>query len=95
MAVQNEHLIKIVDGVSRMIKKGDIVDIKDEYQDEGDHLFIWMAVKDEANGSVLITPINIAMTIKPISLVKTKWIKKKLNSRRYLKKTSNIQQGLV
>jgi uncharacterized membrane protein len=71
-----------------VIKKGDIVDIKDEYQDEGDHLFIWMAVKDEANGSVLITPINIAMTIKPISLMKTKWVHKKMNMRRFLKSQS-------
>ncbi len=77
-----------------MIKKGDIVVIKDEFQDEGDHLFVWMAVKDEANASVLITPINIGMTIKPISLMKTKWVHKKMNMRKFLKPTiinSNTQ----
>jgi hypothetical protein len=84
MTLQYKGVINIVDGVSRVIKKGDIVDIKDEYQDEGDHLFIWMAVKDEANGSVLITPINIAMILKPMSLVKSKWVRKKIRTRRFL-----------
>lgn len=68
-----------------MIKKGDIVDIKEEFQDQGDHQFVWMAVNDEANGSVLITPINIEMTIKPISLVYTKWVYKRMNTRRFLR----------
>lgn len=73
------HIFKVI----KMIKEGDIVEILDEYQDEGDHLFVWMAVRDEVNGSVLITPINIGMTIKPISLVKRKWLRKKLNTRRF------------
>jgi hypothetical protein len=61
-----------------MIKEGDIVEILDEYQDDGDHRFVWMAVQDELNGSVLISPINIGMTIKPITLVKSEWIRKKI-----------------
>jgi hypothetical protein len=60
-----------------MIKKGDIVYIKDEYQDEGDHRYIWMAVCDEVDGQVKISPINIGMTLKPICLLKSKWVRKK------------------
>lgn len=62
-----------------MIKKGDIVEIKEEYQDEGDHLFIWMAVCDEVDGQVKITPLNIGMTIKPISLVESTWVRRKVS----------------
>lgn len=62
-----------------MIKKGDIVEIKEEYQDEGDHLFVWMAVCDEVDGRVHITPLNIDLAIKPISLVQRSWVRKKVS----------------
>jgi len=47
------------------IKKGDIVEILEEYQDEVDKEFVWVAISDEEKGRVTITPMNSKMTIKP------------------------------
>lgn len=52
-----------------MIKKGDRVDILPEWQDPGDDNFIWVAMDDEVNGTVTISPINSKLTIKPCSRV--------------------------
>jgi hypothetical protein len=39
-----------------MIRKGDTVVIKPEWQDRNDHKFIWIAVEDEDGGRVAIMP---------------------------------------
>lgn len=66
-----------------MIRKGDIVDIKYEYQNEGDHRLVWMALCDEAKGIVKITAVNSGLLIKPIYALKKKCVSKKMNARRF------------
>lgn len=52
-----------------MIKKGDEVKIKPEWQDKGDDKFIWIAVDDEEKGRVGIMPINTGLTFAPWSII--------------------------
>ncbi len=52
-----------------MIKRGDIVQIKPEWQDEGDDTYTWMAVDDEEKGRVSISPINRPATFPGVSTV--------------------------
>jgi len=52
-----------------MIKKGDEVKIKPEWQDDGDDEFIWVAADDEENGRVAIYPSNINTHFKPTHVV--------------------------
>ena len=59
------------------VKKGDIVEIRKEFQDEGDDEFIWMAVDNEEKGRVTIMPINSNLSIKPTYVVKVEWLKLK------------------
>jgi len=49
-----------------MFKKGDIVSILPEFQDEGDDQFTWMVLADEEKGRVDICPVNSSLLIKPI-----------------------------
>jgi len=58
-----------------MIKRGDIVEILPEYQDEGDDTFQWIATSDEEKGRVDITPINTGLGFPPINTVKSSWIR--------------------
>jgi len=37
-----------------MIKRGDTVQIKPEYQDEGDAGFVWIALDDESKGRITL-----------------------------------------
>ncbi len=41
-----------------MIKAGDTVEIKPEWQDGGDSQYTWFAVDDEEKGRVTISPID-------------------------------------
>ncbi len=59
-----------------MIKKGDIVKIKPEWQDLGDEKFTWVAVEDEDGGRVRITPIDIELPIPPNQVVTTNMLVK-------------------
>lgn len=52
-----------------MIKQGDIVKIKQEYQDFGDDKLIWVALDNEEKGRVTIQPSNIEMIIKPVQVI--------------------------
>lgn len=54
-----------------MIKKGDIVKIKPEWQDPGDEKFTWFAIEDEDGGRVRITPVDIGLPIPPNQVVTT------------------------
>ena len=58
-----------------MFKRGDIVEILEEFQDQGDSTFIWIVLHDEEKGRVDITPIDINLKIKPIYTLKTDQIK--------------------
>ncbi len=58
-----------------MFKRGDIVEILEEFQDQGDSTFIWIVLHDEEKGRVDITPIDIDLKIKPIYTLKTDQIK--------------------
>lgn len=54
-----------------MIKKGDIVRIKPEWQDEGDENFTWIALEDEDRGRIRIAPLGTGLTITPNQIVNT------------------------
>lgn len=62
-------------GDKQMIKKGQQVWIKPEWQDAGDDQFTWVAAEDEDGGRVLITA-HIGMAINPSYRIETE----KLNS---------------
>ena len=57
--------------MTAIIKKGDRVRIKSEWQDPGDDKFIWVALEDEDGGRVRIAPINTGLTILPNQIVDT------------------------
>ena len=48
-----------------MIRKGDTVKIKPEWQDPGDDKFHWIATEDEDRGRVAIMPTNTGLPIPP------------------------------
>ena len=57
-----------------MIVKGDKVSIKSEWQDKGDDRFDWVAVDNEENGRVMISPTNTGLAITPTQVVKVEWL---------------------
>jgi len=54
-----------------MIKKGETVLIKPEWQDKGDEQFLWIAIEDEDGGRVRIAPIGTGLSITPNQVVLT------------------------
>ena len=58
-------------GAWEMIRKGEKVEIKPEWQDKGDDLFTWMALEDEDGGRVRISPVDIGYRILPYQVVDT------------------------
>jgi hypothetical protein len=60
-----------------MFKKGDVVEILPEFQDEGDGEFTWVVLADEEKGRVDICPVDIDMAIKPTYTVETGWVRLK------------------
>jgi len=63
-----------------LFKRGDIVEILEEFQDPGDSTFTWMVLHDEEKGRVDITPTNMKLRIKPIYTLKTDQIKLAISS---------------
>jgi hypothetical protein len=58
-----------------MIKKGDIITIKPQWQDAGDASFTWVARDDEENGRVDISAVELAyMTVWPAQTVRSEMI---------------------
>jgi hypothetical protein len=60
-----------------MIRKGDRVNIKPQWQDEGDKGFIWVALNDEEKGRVDITPTGPsweAWRFPPSYCAKVEWL---------------------
>ncbi len=60
-----------------MIKKGDQIEILENYRDEGDRELNWIAVDDEDKGRLIIKPIDTGLVIAPCSVVRSEWVKKK------------------
>jgi len=56
-----------------MIKAGDKVRIKPEWQDAGDDKYEWIALGDEGGGRVLIQP-QLGMFINPNQIVNVEWL---------------------
>lgn len=54
-----------------MIRKGDTVRIKPEWQDDGDDTFHWIAVEDEDGGRVRIQATNTGLRFPPNQVVQT------------------------
>ena len=52
-------------------KKGDTVNIKPEWQDEGDDSYTWIIVDVCGDERLEIMPVNIDLTIKPVFTVYT------------------------
>jgi hypothetical protein len=50
----------IKNGAKAMIKKGDIITMKPEWQDAGDARFTWVARNDEEYGRVDISVVELA-----------------------------------
>jgi hypothetical protein len=63
-------------GLSKaVIKKGDIITIKPQWQDAGDASFTWVARDDEENGRVDISAVELAyMDVWPAQTVRTDMI---------------------
>ena len=58
-----------------MIKKGDIITIKPQWQDAGNARFTWVARNDEENGRVDISAVELAyMDVWPAQTVRTDMI---------------------
>ena len=58
-----------------MIKKGDIITIKPQWQDAGDASFTWVARNDEENGRVDISAVELAcMAVWPMQTVRSEII---------------------
>jgi hypothetical protein len=57
-----------------MIRKGNKVQIKPEWQDVGDDCFDWVAVDDEEKGRVTIMPLGTGLVIAPTQVVSTEWL---------------------
>jgi hypothetical protein len=57
-----------------MFKKGDKVQLKLEFQDEGDELFERFCVEDEDGGRVLIVTIIPKFSINPQEIVLVEWL---------------------
>jgi len=57
-----------------MIRKGDTVKIKPQWQDHGDDRYTWRAVTNEEGGRVMISQVDTGLTFPPTYNVKTEWL---------------------
>lgn len=58
-----------------MFKRGDQVELLEQYRDPGDETFTWVVLADEEKGRVDIMPVDIALQIKPTYTVQADWIR--------------------
>ena len=58
-----------------MFRRGDVVEILEEFQEPGDENFTWIVQDDEEKGRVDLVPYEITGEIKPMHTVKTDWIR--------------------
>lgn len=52
-----------------MIKKGEVVHIKPEFQDEGESRVIWAAIEDEDGDRVRIAVVNSGFEFPPSMVI--------------------------
>ena len=57
-----------------MIKEGDRVFIKPEWQDKGDAELEWRAIENEDGGRVKISPVMPNLPLPPVYVVRTDWL---------------------
>ncbi len=57
-----------------MIRKGQQVHIKPEWQDDGDDEFTWVAIEDEDGGRVKIMTLMPELRFQPVSVVETRML---------------------
>jgi hypothetical protein len=57
-----------------MIRKGQTVHIKREWQDPGDDEFTWIALEDEDGDRVKISPVMPKLRFAPVSIVETRML---------------------
>jgi hypothetical protein len=55
------------------LKTGDVVKIKPEYQDAGDHAITFIAIEDEDGGRVKIQA-QLGLPINPTQVVYVEWL---------------------
>ena len=56
-----------------MIKKGDTVVFKKEWQDKGDDKIVFIAIEDEDGGRVKVQA-QLGLTFNPVQVVLVEWI---------------------
>jgi hypothetical protein len=57
-----------------MIRKGQTVHVKPEWQDAGDDEFTWIALEDEDGDRVKIMPLIPDLTYPPVTVVETRML---------------------
>ena len=57
-----------------MIRKGQKVRIRPEWQDAGDDQFTWVALEDEDGGRVKVMPLIPDLTYPPVTVVETRML---------------------
>lgn len=57
-----------------MIRAGDQVAIRPEWQDPGDEHVKWVALENEDGGRVRIQPINLGLSFPPNQVVETRML---------------------
>lgn len=60
-----------------MIRAGDRIKIKPEFQDEGDDLLDYVAVDDEDGGRILVRCLIPWWTFHPTSIIETRMIEER------------------
>jgi hypothetical protein len=56
-------------------KRGDVVEILEQYRDTGDELLTWVVEEDSEKGRVTIVASDSPMSLKPRYVVETAWIR--------------------
>ncbi len=56
-------------------RRGDQVELLEQYRDPGDETFTWVVLQDEEKGRVDIMPVDIDLEIRPIYTVQVGWIR--------------------
>ena len=57
-----------------MIRQGQEIYIRPEFQDKGDDEFVWIAVEDEDGDRVKVKPLIPELQIRPVSIVETRML---------------------
>ncbi len=57
-----------------MIRKGQKVYIRPEWQDDGDDEFLWIAIEDEDRGLVKVVTFMPELRFSPVSWIETRML---------------------